>query len=778
VKSFSINKILVVMLASGALSACGTDSDKVDAIKEKIETGTFNEQNTAYTTGFEEGSSYPWTVEGTGKLTVFNDGRGESEKSLLVAGQTDWVNNAVSIELNEYLDPENIYGFSTWLKVNNIVELLDQHQDIDIDTLAGVVFAKYTFADAGVHYVQVAPVIRLTNDWAELKADFTAGIEGIEEEPTSIKLEVRVSHPQIIYQIDDVIFEQPTGATATGGVTRGSLGSAYFENFESQDVSYWNASNPHNGTLATVADAKFGSSALFLPARFSDSDTVSVNLVSNLNNQEAYKEGRNEIDGIEVDPDAVADPAEYNFSTWIKLANSVTLNDNADPVTATIIAKYTWHDDINEDDVVDDGEVIEKFTLVAPTVALPVEDITADDYDPEVVFDPWTKMSALHTIGVDGITDEPTSIEFLIQTNYKEAELVVDEFTLAGPTGRGTRTGGSVFIYNDVYNDDFTDGDTTGWMLSGAGAVAVVQDGDEANNVMSVTGRTGLRDRVGVELINNVDELSATYGVTASIKLANPEAFTTDVTARVVAIYTYPDPSDDSMTVEEIVVVADNQVLNDDWLTYNANYKLGVNAYDVDPTSIVLSIESNEPSAELLIDNVNVGATIFGAAESGGTPITTVVEIWLEAECAGHLGGDWVITDDELASGGQYVVDPKVGGVDVSPTNDGSEDQIHLKYNVPVTSDNAGDYDVYIRFIGHTDGGQDSIYLEVNDGGFQKKEPTDDEVWLWESIGTYTFNPGNNLLDFSMREDGFQIDKIYVGSSLPTELGEDATNCN
>ncbi|WAJ71909.1 carbohydrate binding domain-containing protein [Catenovulum adriaticum] len=742
---FNLNKVLLVILASGALGACGIEKNNdTSAIKQGIEDGTQNIPNTAYSNDFEDGISYPWETRGSA-IVVNTTGGKDSERALMVTS-SDGNNQGAGIELVNQLSMNTQYGFSTWVKLSNIVDLAEN----GVVTVNAKVVARYEFPSAQEQYVEVVEPTKVADSWTQLAADFTTGVNGIDEAPTSVTVYVETDQTSAKFLIDNFTFTKPQGAQTSGGVTTAPPGSVFFDNFEDNDTSNW-VSNSDSAVVTAVDDARVGDLALSISGRSSADDSLSIQLKNQLYSM---------VDSTNTENDESM-PLEYGFNTWLKLGAPVSVGEGDEPVTATVLAKYTWMDG---DDVVS----------TATTVVAPEQEITEE----------WMRVKTNYTVGVSGFEDEPSSIEFMIKSNYAESQLVIDEFYLADKFSSARPTGYAPYISENVYQEDFSDGDASDWQTTGTASVSVVDEPGTSNKVLSITDRTHFRDRAGVEVGGALTQMGSVYGFNASIKLANMPADT--ASARLLAKYTYPDPNDANATVEEFVVISDFKELSSDWLTFSTNYKAGIDSYDSSPSSIVLYVESDNTEADLLVDDLMFGEPIYGAATTGGTPISTVASIWVDAECAAHVGDYWLTESDELASGGNYVVIPNNSATADYPedyTNPGlyptfTDKKVHVDFKVNLTSDNAGDYEVYVRRQ-TAGGGDDSIFVAVNDdfnSGRHFFNHNASPTWGWASIGTYTFARGENTISFAPREKGFKLDSIYVGTSMPEGKGE--TGCN
>ena len=153
-----------------------------------------------------------------------------------------------------------------------------------------------------------------------------------------------------------------------------------------------------------------------------------------------------------------------------------------------------------------------------------------------------------------------------------------------------------------------------------------------------------------------------------------------------------------------------------------------------------------------------------------------VTAFWLEAEC-GDLGGNWTVEEDAAASRGEYAVVRGVNAYNEAPA-DVPENRIRFYLNEA----EAGNYFLAAR-VNAPSTGDDSFWVRVNGGSwYQWNNTIATKVgFAWNAYPgpAVTLTQGANTIDFAYREDGTQLDKLYVGKSatLPTGTGQTATNC-
>ncbi|WP_176956091.1 malectin domain-containing carbohydrate-binding protein [Catalinimonas alkaloidigena] len=153
-------------------------------------------------------------------------------------------------------------------------------------------------------------------------------------------------------------------------------------------------------------------------------------------------------------------------------------------------------------------------------------------------------------------------------------------------------------------------------------------------------------------------------------------------------------------------------------------------------------------------------------------------DYWLEAECA-QVGSNWQVHADASASQGQYVeVQPGLNSGDAAPAAVAAN---RVRFSVTVSQ--AGSYRLYAR-LRAASGTDDSFWVRINGGSWikwwQGLQTGNSFAWKQVSQGPFSLSAGVNTIDVAYREDGAQLDKLYLTASenLPAGLGQDASNCN
>ncbi len=157
-------------------------------------------------------------------------------------------------------------------------------------------------------------------------------------------------------------------------------------------------------------------------------------------------------------------------------------------------------------------------------------------------------------------------------------------------------------------------------------------------------------------------------------------------------------------------------------------------------------------------------------------------EIFLEIECA-EVGNIFETHSDTNASNGDYLsVIPGNNSLGTAPS--GSQDRI--RFNVSVSQ--AGPYHIFAR-VQAGSSNDDSFWVRANNGEWVRwNQIEQSNTFIWDQVHdntndnipvTFFLEAGENTIDFAYREDGTNIDKIYIALSdeVPTGLGAEAENC-
>ena len=193
------------------------------------------------------------------------------------------------------------------------------------------------------------------------------------------------------------------------------------------------------------------------------------------------------------------------------------------------------------------------------------------------------------------------------------------------------------------------------------------------------------------------------------------------------------------------------------------------NADDCDDT--LASVNPAAPEICDGIDNDCDGDTDEGLDCNPGLPTT----FWLEAECA-TVGSKWTVQNSTSAAGGKYAVVLQGNSYDTPPA-DLPANRIRFTVNAA-----PGSYQLFAR-VNAANKGDDSFWVRVNGGSWIMWNNTiaTGVGFAWNQLPAALpqLVSGTNTIDFAFREDGTQLDKVYLtqGSNVPSGLGGAATNC-
>lgn len=153
---------------------------------------------------------------------------------------------------------------------------------------------------------------------------------------------------------------------------------------------------------------------------------------------------------------------------------------------------------------------------------------------------------------------------------------------------------------------------------------------------------------------------------------------------------------------------------------------------------------------------------------------TSSFEIYLEAESAA-VGSAWSILESDLASGGQYIVSETASNMS-EPPSDTSQIAVFNFQAIP------GTYKVWIRMRHPDTIEDDSFWLRMNGGEWIRwnmiaygKNATD---FHWDvNKETFSLLPGSNTFEVGIRENGAELDMVYLSNSgsipeLPTAISD------
>ncbi|WAJ71901.1 glycoside hydrolase family 98 domain-containing protein [Catenovulum adriaticum] len=146
--------------------------------------------------------------------------------------------------------------------------------------------------------------------------------------------------------------------------------------------------------------------------------------------------------------------------------------------------------------------------------------------------------------------------------------------------------------------------------------------------------------------------------------------------------------------------------------------------------------------------------------------------VWLEAEC-GISGSLWTLPASSTAAQGRYAtITSGNNSVASAPTTDG---QISLPFSLT----GSGTYDVWAR-VRAPSTSDDSFWFKFNSDNFTSwNNLAVANEWTWKKMTTTTLGTGNHNLTLAYREDGADIDKVFIGTGAPYGYGVTSSNtCN
>lgn len=156
----------------------------------------------------------------------------------------------------------------------------------------------------------------------------------------------------------------------------------------------------------------------------------------------------------------------------------------------------------------------------------------------------------------------------------------------------------------------------------------------------------------------------------------------------------------------------------------------------------------------------------------------TEVHLWFEAECA-NVGSRWEVLSNPDASNGIHVEIAQGN----NSTGSASEDIID-QISLPFTVTESGEYTVWVRCRVPT-ADDDSYWVKMDNGAWTMwNNIVGGSTFQWDNApnganSTYNLTSGDHILTFAYREDGAEMDKIYITNTgtVPTGFGEDAAGC-
>jgi hypothetical protein len=132
---------------------------------------------------------------------------------------------------------------------------------------------------------------------------------------------------------------------------------------------------------------------------------------------------------------------------------------------------------------------------------------------------------------------------------------------------------------------------------------------------------------------------------------------------------------------------------------------------------------------------------------------------------------NWTFTGGRSAAGRYITVQPGNNSSDSFPGIIGQA-------SYPFTINTAGTYNLWAR-MRTPSANDDSYWIKIDNGSWLawNNIPTS-TVWNWDFFHSFNLATGSHVLYVAYREDGTDLDKIYIGTDFPTDYGENAPTCN
>jgi hypothetical protein len=147
--------------------------------------------------------------------------------------------------------------------------------------------------------------------------------------------------------------------------------------------------------------------------------------------------------------------------------------------------------------------------------------------------------------------------------------------------------------------------------------------------------------------------------------------------------------------------------------------------------------------------------------------------VYLEAEC-GTVGSLFSVASSSTASNSTYAT-VKAGNNATTSAPADATGWISLPFSVSAT----GTYSVWLRTI-CPDYNGDSFWLKMDNGSFMSWNGIPiSSTWSWNKYATtYSLTTGSHTLTIGYREDGAQLDKIFITASTTTPSGTGSAAAN
>ena len=148
-------------------------------------------------------------------------------------------------------------------------------------------------------------------------------------------------------------------------------------------------------------------------------------------------------------------------------------------------------------------------------------------------------------------------------------------------------------------------------------------------------------------------------------------------------------------------------------------------------------------------------------------PVTGISDVWLEAEC-GMVGALWEEESDPTASRNSYVA-VAAGNNSLSSAPSSPSDRIDYQFEVS----ESGDYYLWGR-VRTPSSSDDSFWIKVDNSSWSVWHTGIRTEWGWKKQSMHSLSAGAHQVSIAYREDGAQLDKLYITSTNTTPSGSGA----
>jgi Glycosyl hydrolase family 98/Glycosyl hydrolase family 98 C-terminal domain/Carbohydrate binding module (family 6)/Carbohydrate binding module (family 35) len=214
---------------------------------------------------------------------------------------------------------------------------------------------------------------------------------------------------------------------------------------------------------------------------------------------------------------------------------------------------------------------------------------------------------------------------------------------------------------------------------------------------------------------------------------------------------------------------------SNDWINWNgitasADWTWDdIQAYYLTAGSHTLTVAYREDGTDM--DKIYIGNTTPTLNGNTAGNCSNTDNVWLEAEC-GSVGVLWDINSSSTASSGSYV---RIKNGNNSNAGVPADSSGLITY--PFTINTPGSYTLWAR-VRAASADDDSFWIRMDNGNWINWNGiTASTDWLWDDVQSFTLSSGSHTLTVAYREDGTDMDKIYIGNSMPSSYGDGALNC-